>query len=77
MAIETYQNKVICSCPKCNKTLGAASAVGNVYLKCRKCDLELIFTLQIEPDCLRVTAFIENEKINEKTVSNPTIRNVA
>lgn len=70
MPINTYQNKVICACPQCNKTLGAASAIGVIFLYCKNCKKEVNFTIIIEPDCLRVTAFIENNKLNEKTVSN-------
>jgi len=77
MPISTYQNKVICECPKCQKTLGAASAIGNVYLWCKECKKEVIFNIQIEPDCLRVTAFIETNKLNEKTVSSNPVSLVA
>lgn len=70
MPITTYQNKVVCSCPECKKSLGAASAVGFVFLWCKQCKKEIIFNLVIEPDCLRVTAFIENNKLNEETVNH-------
>lgn len=76
MSITTYQNKVICACPECKKTLGAASAIGFIFLWCKECKKEVIFNVIIEPDCLRVTAFIENNKINEKTVNSAgNIRN--
>lgn len=69
MSIITYQNKVICTCPQCDKTLGAASAIGMIFLWCKVCKKEVTFNVIIEPDCLRVTAFIENNKFNEKTVN--------
>lgn len=77
MSIETYQKEADCRCPKHDKLLGRAEVGSKVFLWCKKCNKEITFTITNEPDCLRVTAFIENEKINEKTVSNPTIRNVA
>lgn len=59
-----------CRCDNCNKKLGEADAVGAIILYCKSCKKVTIFNLIKEPDCLRVTAFIENNKINEKTVNN-------
>lgn len=77
MPIETYHIEVDCRCPIHDKLLGRAEVGSKVFLWCKKCNKEVTFTIINEPDCLRVTAFIENEKINEKTVSNHSMSKCA
>lgn len=68
---------VVCKCLECKGIIGEIDDNSTARLYCRKCKIYNIFTLINEPDCRRVTAFIEKEKINEKTVSNHSVRNVA
>lgn len=58
-----------CRCTYCKKKLGEADAIGLLNLYCKNCKKVINFNLIKEPDCHRVTVFIENNKINEKTVN--------
>lgn len=58
-----------CRCKYCDRKLGEADAVGAINLYCKSCKKITNFNLIKEPDCRRVTVFIENNEINEKTVN--------
>lgn len=61
-----------CRCEICDFKLGEAEVGSVVNLYCKKCKIINKFTIIKEPDCRRVTVFIELQN-NEKTAH---LRNV-